>query len=103
MKDRRRITCMKKDELFEILKRKLNAVDPDNGNPEELMAETVSEYLERLLLRGHIPAQFVESIEKDLQEEVTEMFRKKTYGHSDLKSYHQSQKSRTKSSKSRTT
>jgi hypothetical protein len=94
--------CMKKDELFEILKRKLNAVNPDNGSPEELMSETVAEYLERLLLRGHIPAHFVESVEKDLQEEVTEMFRKKTYGHMDLKSYHQSQKTRGKS-KSRST
>lgn len=87
---------MKKDELFEILKRKLNSVNPETASPAELMSETVAEYLERLLLRGHIPAQFVDSIEDDLKAEVTEMFRKKTYGHMDLKSYHDSQKNRSK-------
>lgn len=88
---------IKKDELYEIFKRKLNILDPDAQGPDELITETVEEYLERLLLRGHIPTQFIDSIEQDLLEEVKDMFRKKTYGHMSLKSYKSAQKNKSRS------
>lgn len=84
---------MKKDELFEIFKKKLNTVDPEKYDTEKLVTETASEYLERLLETGHIPSQFAETVEKDIQDEVLEMFRKQTYGFHDLKDYKKSQKS----------
>lgn len=77
----------KKDELFEIFKRKLKTVNTAVNDEADLIKETAEEYLERLLLRGHIPVHFVESIHKDLCDEVLEMYRKKTYGHFNLKSF----------------
>ncbi len=78
---------MKKDELFEIFKRKIKTVDINVNDEADLIKETAEEYLERLLLRGHIPVHFVDSVLKDLNEEVLEMYRKKTYGHFNLKSF----------------
>jgi hypothetical protein len=78
---------MKKDELFEIFKRKLKQINTSIQTESDLIQETAEEYLERLLLRGHIPIHFVESIHKDLCDEVLEMYRKKTYGHFNLKSF----------------
>lgn len=90
----------KKDELFEIFTRKLQYLDPEAATSDNLIAETTEEYVERLLLRGHIPQQFFETIRTDILEEVTDMFRKKTYGFLDLKSYFASQKKKTKLKKS---
>lgn len=88
---------MKKDELFEILKRKIDNSTQGGPGQDEILSETVAEYLERLLLRGHIPAHFVEAIEADLREEATEMYKKKTYGYMDLNSYKTAQKTKSKS------
>jgi hypothetical protein len=88
----------KPDELFEIFNRKLGLADPEKQTSEEVITETVEEYLERLLLRGHIPMFFIENIQEDLVEEVKTMFKKKTYGYFDLKSY---KKAKTTPSKGR--
>jgi tRNA A37 N6-isopentenylltransferase MiaA len=83
---------IKADDLFEIFRRKFDALDPETQRSEDLIVETVQEYMERLLLRGDIPLHFLQGIQDDLTEEVRDMLRKKTYGHMDLKSYKSSQK-----------
>ena len=87
---------LKNDELFEILQRKLESLQAETQSSEELISETADEYLERLLLRGNIPHHFIEDIAEDLKAEVTDMYRKKTYGHMDLKNYKSSQKNKSR-------
>jgi hypothetical protein len=86
----------KKDELFEIFKRKINALDPETQNSDELISETAGEYLERLLLRGHIPVHFIEDIQQYLMDEVKDMFRKKTYGFMNIETYKKAQKNKSR-------
>ena len=80
------------DPLYAIFERYLYNSFLEEENSEEFVAKVVSEYLAHMQKSALIPARHVANIETDLKEEVTEMLRKKTYGHFNLKEFRKAQK-----------
>ncbi|MBK7960293.1 MAG: hypothetical protein IPK04_03150 [Bdellovibrionales bacterium] len=55
---------------------------------KDVLVRSVSAtYFNHLKSHGHIPFEMVKVVLDDLEQEVTEMYLKKTYGHFNLKSY----------------
>lgn len=75
------------DLLYRIFERHL--LDPTSKEKEqdEFIFRIVEEYVMNLIREAHIPIHYLETIRQDLEAEVLEMFRVKTYGHPNLKSY----------------
>lgn len=87
---------MAKDVLFEIFKKHLNQLDPDTQGVQDLVYEVVGDYISYLMKNGNVPQPMMDHLETDLREEVLEIYRKVTYGHLNLKSYKEAQKSKSK-------
>lgn len=75
------------DLLYRIFERHLLDPSSKNKDPEEFVFRIVEEYVMNLIREAHIPISYLETIRQDLEDEVLEMFRAKTYGHPSLKSY----------------
>jgi hypothetical protein len=69
-----------RDRLFEIFEKHHQTGDWKNLSQEEFLFRIVEEYVIELIRIGHIPIHYLEVIRVDLEGEVLEMFRKKTYG-----------------------
>jgi hypothetical protein len=83
---------MTTDLLFQIFQQNLHDPDCNIDCPKEFIGNVVSTYLFQLTRQGNIPADQLDGIVEDLQAEVLEMFRKKTYGFYDLKEYRQNRR-----------
>lgn len=78
---------MKNDPLYNLFEQKL--LDDTNPNEtfQDLVHNTVCEYLLNLLNEGYIPKSSEAQVEEDLKNEVIIMLRKKTYGFYELRAY----------------
>ena len=71
--------------LFEILMKAIDDETSPHESGPELVKKVVDEYLALIQKRGVVPAYALPNIVEDLNSEVFEMFRKKTYGFFNLK------------------
>lgn len=54
---------------------------------KDLVADVVGEYIFSLMLIGHIPQKFLDTLEQDLTDEAFDFLKKKIYGSSSLRDY----------------
>lgn len=80
------------DLLFQIFQQHLHDTDCEIVSPKEFIQKVVGTYVFFLTRKGNIPGDQLDGIVEDLQDEVLEMFRKKTYGFYDLQDYRKSLK-----------
>ncbi|MBK9323664.1 MAG: hypothetical protein IPM97_12095 [Bdellovibrionaceae bacterium] len=80
---------MTSDLLFQIFQQQLQDPNCTIDCSKEFIQKVVGTYIFILTRSGNIPQNQFEGIVEDLQAEVLEMFRKKTYGFYDLKEYRQ--------------
>jgi hypothetical protein len=79
-----RMTCPQ-ELLYSVFESHLFNADSSHQTVEALAETVVEDYLGRLMTHGwSVPHKFLNFLADDLLEEVTEMARKKTYGHSSL-------------------
>lgn len=85
------------DRLFEIFNYCL--VDQQDPHEEafELVRRVTNIYALELMKIGHIPFAAFDTIMQDIQNDVQDMYRKKTYGYLTLKDYRSAQQSNKKS------
>lgn len=87
---------MTTDLLFQIFEQHLHDPDCEIESPKELIQKIVATYLVFLSRSGNIPNGLLEDVIADLEAEVLEMYRKKTYGHFNLMEYRKSLKKKPK-------
>ena len=87
---------MEKDELYHIFDQQLHCFDKKAETAQDLIRRVASHYTLGLLRVGSIPFHFLETIIDDIEAEVVEMYRKKTYGFVSLEEYRKSLKKRQK-------
>jgi hypothetical protein len=75
------------DLLYSIFEQYLFNALVEDETTDDFLTRVVREYMTRLSSKGSIPREYTSVIEVDLREEVLEMFRKKTYGHFNLKDF----------------
>lgn len=78
---------MKKDSLYQLFIKRLHQFEDIEESSQDFVKRLAREFFLKLTGDGHVPQTHRESILEDIEDEVIEMFRKKTYGHSNLKSY----------------
>lgn len=83
---------MTTDLLFQIFHQHLHDPDCQIESAKDLIQKTVGTYLFFISRIGNIPEGHLQDVIEDLEAEVLEMFRKKTYGHFSLKEYRSSLK-----------
>lgn len=71
---------MYQDRLLEILFARLEKVDVTRESEESLIHNVTAQYMLELMSQGNIPHFLLDTLEKDLVEELTEIYRKRTYG-----------------------
>jgi len=75
------------DKLYQCFERHLGSFEGQDEIHEKFILKVVEDYLRDLQQKGHIAAQHEQEIREDLETEVRDMLRKKTYGHLNLKNY----------------
>lgn len=80
-------TQTKKDELYEIFNTQLHEIQSIHETAHELIRSVSQMYALNLMQKAHLPGLFFEDVMHDIESEVLEMYRKKTYGHSSLQDY----------------
>lgn len=78
---------MKKDALYQLFIKRLHQFEDIEESSQDFVQRLAREFFLKLTEDGHVPQSHRESILEDIEDEVIEMFRKKTYGHSTLKAY----------------
>lgn len=78
---------MNKDRLVEIVRIYLLSLDPKTNGMKDIIYHSVGDYIAELMGQGNIPQTFLDSLEEDLNEEVTAIYRKITYGFLTFKEY----------------
>jgi len=78
---------MKKDHLFELFIQRLHRFSDIEESAQDFIRNTAHEYFLKITETAHIPQDHRLGIIEDIEAEIVEMYRKKTYGHSSLKSY----------------
>lgn len=63
------------------------SLDPKTNGMKDIVYHAVGDYMSELMMQGNIPQSFLDSIEEDLSEEVTAIYRKITYGFLTFKEY----------------
>lgn len=74
----------RKDPLFKIFEHHLFNAMVEDETSSDFVDRVVQEYVKSLSASGTVPHAHRETLAADLQEEVMEMLRKKTYGHFSL-------------------
>ena len=74
----------RKDPLFKIFEHHLFNAMVEDESSSDFVERVVQEYIKTLSASGTVPHAHRETLAADLQEEVMEMLRKKTYGHFSL-------------------
>ena len=75
------------DFLHELLDERILDTRNLRQTADDLVHDVVGEYMFALMLQGHIPQKFLDQLEHDLNEEVHDILRKKTYGSTSLRDY----------------
>lgn len=78
---------MKTDTLVKIIETQLQQTKNLKEKASDFIPKVVYLYTLRLMKNGNIPIGFMEDVLKDLEEEVIEIYRKKTYGFLTLEEY----------------
>lgn len=78
---------MKTDRLFELMKLRLERPDLSDENESDFILEVTAQYMAELMATGNIPHFLLNVVERDISEELIEMYRKKTYGSLSPKDY----------------
>ena len=78
---------MKNDRLFELMKLRLERTDLANESESDFILEVTAAYMAELMSQGNIPHFLLNVVERDITEELMEMYRKKTYGSLTPKDY----------------
>ena len=78
---------MTTDLLFQIFHQHLHDTDCEIVSAKEFIQKVVGTYMFLLTRQGNIPADQIDGVVEDLQGEVLDMYRKKTYGFYDLSEY----------------
>ncbi|PWU17358.1 MAG: hypothetical protein C5B49_09090 [Bdellovibrio sp.] len=71
---------MSQDRLLEILMDRLSRTEAQRESEDELIFHVTTQYLVELMTQGNIPHYKLDELEQDLQEELRDIYRKKTYG-----------------------
>jgi hypothetical protein len=85
---------MKNDRLFELMTLRLVRADFADESESDFILNVTAEYMAELMAQGNIPHFLLNVVERDITEELVEMYRKKTYGAMNPKDY-RSRKART--------
>ncbi len=76
------------DPLYSMFESHLNkSLMNDECCSDTLIDSVVKNYVEMMTRLGHASGRIQDFIERDVREEVTDMLRKRIYGHFDLNSY----------------
>lgn len=76
------------DPLYSMFEKCLNkSLMNDECCSDTLIDEVVKDYVEMMAKLGHACSKIQEYIERDIREEVTDMLRKRIYGHFNLSDY----------------
>ncbi len=78
---------MKNDVLITIFETQLKETSNMKEKSPELIGRVVNIYALQLLNQGHVPQNFLEEILADVEAELIEIYRKKTYGFLTLEDY----------------
>ncbi|MBX3018981.1 MAG: hypothetical protein KF767_13930 [Bdellovibrionaceae bacterium] len=88
---------MKNDRLFELMMLRLERSDLAEESESDFILNVTAEYMAELMAQGNIPHFLMNVVERDLNEELIEIYRKKTYGSVSPKDY-RNRKARVRSS-----
>lgn len=80
------------DKLYELFEQRLYSSDFEDSTQEEFVFRVVEEYVMGLIQAAHIPIHYLKTLQEDLEAEVGEMLKIKTYGFYSLKEYRDSLK-----------
>ena len=75
------------DRLQQIFQQLISDVTRPQETHEEFIFRVVESYVLELIRENHIPIPYLDQIQKDLEDEVLEIYRKTTYGHYSLEDY----------------
>lgn len=78
---------MLSDKLYELFEQQLYSTDFEPSTQEEFIYRVVESYVEDLIRSAHIPIQFLHTLQQDLEEEVRDMLKKKTYGYYSIREF----------------
>lgn len=78
---------MKKQSLYQHFEYSLFQLDDHNEEEDTFVARVAEEYLRGLVDEGYHLCSKAEEVFEEIQTEVREMLRKKTYGHFSLKAF----------------
>lgn len=71
---------MKSDQLYQLMLKRLQRNDLASESESDFIFEVTAEYMFLLMANGNIPHFLLNVVERDIREELVEMYRKKTYG-----------------------
>lgn len=78
---------MKKDALYQLFTKRLHQFEDLSESSQDFIQRLAKEFFLKLTEAGHVPQTLRDTVLADIEDEVIEMYRKKTYGHSTLKAY----------------
>lgn len=78
---------MHKDNLFKLIDTQLKEATNTRETTNDFVRKIVNIYVLQLLNQGNIPMEFQEEVMADVEAEVIEIYRKKTYGFLTLEEY----------------
>lgn len=78
---------MKNDRLFQLMQERLARTDLASESQDDFILEVTATYMAELMAQGNIPHFLLNVVERDLRDELLEMYRKKTYGSMTPKHY----------------
>jgi hypothetical protein len=85
---------MLNDKLYSLFEQRLSSSDFETSTQEEFIFRVVEDYVLDLIQAAHIPIHHLKTLQEDLEEEVSEMLKKKTYGFFSIKEYREALKSK---------
>lgn len=78
---------MNTDSLIKILETQLKETSNIREKTQDFIRKVVQIYTIQLMQSGNIPLEFMDDVVSDIESEVVEMYRKKTYGFLTLEEY----------------
>ena len=84
------------DTLYITFDRLLKNPERKHQTEQQLLFDVVAEYIHFLMQMGNVPFSQLDHLEEFLFEEVTEIYRKKTYGSASLHEYQSKRSGRTR-------
>jgi len=78
---------MRSDSLYKTFIHLLNDTSKPQETETQLIFEVVAQHIFELMLEGNVPHHTLDDLESFLKDEVTDIYRKKTYGFRTLQDY----------------